>query len=133
MKKIRKLLKYLLIGLFAFVIINEVWLMIDPPSLDRDWAWDQSVLADISFDGDIVSARDVRNFDYSSASEYSMHYYDETYDITKLERMWYIIEPFGEQDGPAHTMLSFDFSDGKYLSVSTEIRKELGESFSAVK
>lgn len=74
-----------------------------------------------------------RDFDYTSTTDYTPSYYNEVYDIKKLERMWYIIEPFGEQDGPAHTMMSFDFSDGKYLAVSTEIRKEKGESFSAVK
>jgi len=32
--------------------------------------------------------------------------------------------------GPAHTFLSFGFDDGQYLSISVEIRKEIGESFS---
>ena len=33
------------------------------------------------------------------------------------------------QDAVAHTFLSFGFSDGRYLSVSVEIRPEVGESY----
>ena len=80
-----------------------------------------------------VHVANVRNFDYQSVDEYTPAYYDATYDTDKLERVWYIIEPFGSRDGPAHTMLSFDFADGKHVSVSVEIRKEVGESFSALK
>ena len=45
-----------------------------------------------------------------------------------------MVEPFkGEWGGAAHTLLTYGFSDKSYLSVSVEIRKEEGESFSAFK
>lgn len=87
----------------------------------------------MSFEGDIVSIKNLRNYDYRATDDYTPAYYDEVFDLSKLTRAWYIIEPFGECDGPAHTMMSFDFEDDKYLSVSVEIRKEKGESFSALK
>ena len=43
-----------------------------------------------------------------------------------------MIVPFSNFDGPAHTMLSFGFSDGKKLVISAEVRKERGESFAAL-
>jgi hypothetical protein len=36
-------------------------------------------------------------------------------------------------DGPAHTMVSFGFRDGRYLAISVEIRKEAGEQFSPLR
>jgi len=91
------------------------------------------MLADISINENFVEVKNARNFDYKTTDDFTPAYYDATYDITKLIRAWFIIEPFGERDGPAHTMLSFDFSDGQRIAVSAEIRKEIGESFDAVK
>ena len=41
--------------------------------------------------------------------------------------------PFGDMKGPAHTLVSFGFSDGSYLAISVELRREPGEKFSPVK
>lgn len=103
------------------------------PSNDRVWATDQRVLSVAEFDGDIVTVRNVRNFRYRSTKEYDIAYEDRTYDLSTLESLWYIVEPFSDWEGAAHTFLSFGFSDGQYVSVSIEIRKEEGEEFSAWK
>lgn len=68
--------------------------------------------------------RDVRNFRYKTVTDWTSAYYDATYDASQIERVWYLIEPFSSKEGPAHTMLSFEFSDGRFLAVSAEIRKE---------
>jgi hypothetical protein len=48
-----------------------------------------------------------------------------------VERAWFLVEPFSRDwRGPAHTLVSFQFADGRYLAVSAEIRKEKGEEFS---
>lgn len=109
------------------------WYFSKAPSLDRDWNDDQKILAEISFNGTKIGLKNGRNFDYKSEKEFTIDYYDAHFDTTKLSRAWYIIEPFGERDGPAHTMLAFDFSDGQHVAVSAEIRKEKGESFDALK
>jgi hypothetical protein len=44
-----------------------------------------------------------------------------------------VVEPFASWRGPAHTFLSFGFSDGQYLAISAEIRKERAETFSPLK
>jgi hypothetical protein len=103
--------------------------MMQIPSLERNWNLDQKILPSISFEDTIVSVKNVRNIDYVTTTDYRVNHYDAQYDVTKLIRAWYIIEPFGERDGPAHTMITFDFSDGKYVTISAEIRKEVGESF----
>ena len=47
--------------------------------------------------------------------------------------MYYIVEPFGDWEGAAHTFFSFEFEDNQFVSISVEIRKEQGEDFSALK
>lgn len=122
--------------LVLFALIGggfSLWYFAQMPSLDRNWNDDQKILAEISFNGTKISLKNGRNFDYRSEQDFTIDYYDTHFDTTKLSRAWYIIEPFGERDGPAHTMLAFDFSDGQHVAVSAEIRKEKGESFNAFK
>jgi hypothetical protein len=102
------------------------------PSLLRDWASDQKILPNVVFSGNVIRVENVRDFRYRSTSDYDVRYVSETYDLDAIDSLYFVIEPFSEFDGPAHTMLSFGFSDGKYVSVSPEIRKEKGESFSPV-
>lgn len=101
------------------------------PSLDREWNVDQTILPTITFSGNLVKINDLRSFEYKSTTDYKAFLYDENYNLDKIESLYYIIEPFSEFDWPAHTMLSFWFSNGKYLIISAEIRKEIWESFSA--
>ncbi len=130
----KRVLKYF--GFFIVLIVAG-WLILVitvRPSLNREWTRDQQILARASFDGDIVSISHIRNIDYRSTSDYDVHYYDKVFDLNKIESMWYMVEPFaGYGAGAAHTLVSFGFAGGEYVAISVEIRKEQGESFSAVK
>ncbi len=112
---------------FACVQITE------RPSNQRDWSPDQAVLARAEFDGERVTVRNVRNFEYRSVREYAVRYETRSYDLSKLDSMWFMVERFGPHDemtpAIAHTLLSFGFG-GEYVAVSVEIRKERGESYS---
>ena len=103
------------------------------PSNDRDWSPDQARLARIEVEGDMATVHDVRNFHYRSTSDYDARWADRRYDLAQLRSAWFVVEPFSDFAGAAHTFLSFGFANGEYLAVSVEIRKEKGESFSALK
>lgn len=103
------------------------------PSTDRDWAADQTVLPWAEFAGSMVTVHGIRNFTYVSETDYQPAWYDRTFDLRELSSAWFIVEPFGEFDGAAHTFVSFGFRNGEYVAVSVEIRKEKGETFSALK
>lgn len=99
------------------------------PSLDKNWEEDQKILTDVSIDGGNISLKNIRSFRYRDFDDYEAWYYDADYSIDDVISVDYIIEPFGNIDGFAHTMLSFWFTWGRYLSVSAEIRKEVWELF----
>jgi hypothetical protein len=103
------------------------------PSNDRDWAADQAVLAFADFQGQQVTVHNIRRITYRTATDFSVEYRDQTYDLDRLESVDFIVVPFNATPDMAHTMLSFGFSDGQYLGVSVEIRKERGESFNPLK
>jgi hypothetical protein len=119
--------------LALLVIAYALFVMIVRPSNDRDWSVDQGRLPHAEFNGPLVTVHDIRNFRYRSESDYTPAYYDKTFDLRRLDSVWFVVEPFGKWRGPAHTFVSFGFGPHDYLGVSVEIRKEKGESFSPLK
>jgi hypothetical protein len=62
---------------------------------------------------------------------FTVRHYDQTFNLDALDSAWFVVEPFhASVEGPAHTLMSFGFADGKYVAISVEIRKEPGEKFS---
>lgn len=106
------------------------------PSNARTWSGDQTKLPSATFEGDLVHVKDIRNFHYRSTTDYDPAWYDRTFDLRELESLWFLVEPFDEGKGAAHTLVSFGFAGPagpEYLAISVEIRKEVGEEFSVVK
>ncbi len=104
--------------------------MLVRPSNDRDWSPDTERTASAVVIEDLVQIKNVRNAQYRSTTDFDVQWEDRTYDLKKLESVWFIVEPFSDWRGPAHTFLSFGFGNGEYVAISIEIRKEKGESFS---
>lgn len=124
--------KFIVILILLIGILLIFWLSIKP-SNDRDWSLDQSVLPYAEIDGDLVNIYNIRNFTYESTTSYTPNYYDATFNINDIRSIDYVVEPFSDWEGSAHTFLTFGFADDRYVSISVEIRKEKGESFSALK
>lgn len=100
------------------------------PSNERDWAADQSRLASAVINRDVVRISNLRNAVYRTSSDFNVRWESRSYDLSQLDSVWFMVEPFADWRGPAHTLLSFGFADGQYLAISVELRKERGESFS---
>ncbi|HEU4565837.1 MAG TPA: DUF4105 domain-containing protein [Gemmatimonadaceae bacterium] len=98
------------------------------PRNDRDWSPDQAVLAWAELDGHIARVHNVRDNRYRTPEDYDVRHEDRSYDLDSLESVWLMVEPI-TSPGIAHTLVSFGFAGGKYVSVSVEIRKEKGEHF----
>lgn len=115
--------------LFASIVLW--WLQIQP-AIDRQWQQDVERLAYATIEGDLVTVRNVRNFDYKSEFNYLPAYYTKTYDLSKLEGVD-LFSTYWMGPAIAHTMLSFNFGEGGHLAISIEARKEKGESYSSIK
>lgn len=133
MKYINLLGKLILWAIAIIVIAYIALIIIVRPSNDRDWTVDQAVLPSAEINGNLVSIKNIRNFSYTSTHDYTPGYYDATFDLSKIKNVYFVVEPFSGYVGAAHTFLSFEFGGDRFVSISVEIRKEKGESFSAVK
>jgi hypothetical protein len=114
-----------------FVAFLFVWGSIRP-SNDRDWQPDVALLPYATFDGDLVTIHNIRNFDYRTDVDYTPHYYDKTFDLRKLDEVD-LIAVYWMGDAIAHVMLGFGFEGSDYLTVSIETRKEVGESYDTIR
>lgn len=102
------------------------------PSNDREWAPQHAVLPQIEINGDKMRVFNVRNFRYLTDSDHIVDYYDETYRLSDLQSVDFIVTPFDGAPMLAHTMLSFGFRGDKYLVASVEVRLEKDETYSPV-
>ena len=103
------------------------------PSNDRNWRPEQSRLAWAEVAGDQFTIRNIRNNQYVTEDQFVPRYYDRQIRLSQIQSVDYVVVPFPTHASLAHTMLSFEVDDGSYITVSAEVRKELGEKYSVVK
>jgi len=119
-----------LLGVLWFVVL--IWWLSIAPRNDRDWSPDVARLATATRDGDLVTIGNVRDFDYSSETDFTARWEDRVYDLSRVRGA----DMFVSYWGPtliAHTIMSWEFEDGRHLAMSIETRKEKGESYSALR
>lgn len=127
----RKAVKILAVLFGLAVAVVALSVLTRSASHDRGWIQAHAQLPQISFEGTLVAVQNVRNFSYANNRDIvEANYYQHTYDLSELESAWYGISHFAEFKGVAHTFLSFGFSDGAYLTLSIEARREIGEAYS---
>jgi hypothetical protein len=108
-----------------------------PPSNERDWEYGMATLPHITVTGDVVRVEHVRDFRWTGDAAPSSGYVDRTFDAQRLERVWFVEEPFTMApfygfDGVAHTYFVFDFQDQPPVAVSVESRRERGEGYDSI-
>ena len=117
---------------FLMDLVVVTWWLGIAPSNDRTWIPDVARLASVEMDGDLARFRNVRNFDYhSSDTDFTPTWEERTFDLSKVRGVDIF---FSEWGAPmiAHTIMSWEFDDGRQLAISIETRKEVGEAYSAV-
>jgi len=101
------------------------------PRADRDWQPDMARIADARIDGDMLTVANVRNFTWRSDEDYDQRWETRSYRLSQLTGANLFLS-YWAGESIAHAIVSFDFADSDPLAFSIEIRKEKGESYSAI-
>lgn len=121
----------------AFLVLSALlvlWWSMIPASNDREWLGELSRSTRAEVDGDMVTLTNLRNYDWTDANHFrEPRYYDETFDLSKIEEVDLVLCYWDEMRAIGHTIISFGFSDGKRVAASIEIRREEGESYDTLK
>lgn len=117
------------VAMFAF----QAGCQLLTPGVDSDWAVDQALMPRAVIDGDEVIIHNIRGSDYRSADDFTVKYFDKTYRLDQLETVDFVVVPFSDLPGGAHTFLSYGFADGGRVAISVEARRKRGEVYSALR
>ena len=107
------------------------WLSLEPSNA-RNWQQDVAQVPTAEIQGSMVTIRNVRDFAYRTETDYTERWETRSYDLSRLQGLDLFMIYWGSPS-IAHTILSWQFDDGRHLAVSIETRKEIGESYSAVR
>jgi len=114
-----------------WVALFVLWTRLEPTN-DRVWQPEVAVLPFATISGDQVTVHNIRNFDYRSEDDYTVGYYDKTFDLRGL-RSVDIVTSYWMGPAIAHVFVSFGFEGDDYLAISIEVRKPKGEAYSTLK
>lgn len=104
------------------------------PSNDRSWVNDNQRLASVEITGDKAHIKNVRDFSWRTTKDYDERWIDMTINLNKVRKIWFILEYFSpERKEMAHTILSYEFDDGRRLACSIEVRRKEGSRFHPLK
>ena len=112
------------------------------PRTDRLWVPEHARMPRATIDGHRVRIENVRNFRHLAPGQFEAAYDDRTYDLDRLESVWFVLVPFGTSwRGPAHSFVSFGFRGDstaagrtapEFVAISIEARRERGETYGAL-
>jgi hypothetical protein len=122
--------KWIGIGTGGLIGIFLVWLFLQQPSHNRDWEIGQEKLPYMFLDNGVLTIENFRNFYWYNGGDADITYEMRTFDFDKMETVDVFISHFDEFEGLAHIFVSFGFSDGEYVVISLETRRERNEEFS---
>lgn len=117
----------ILVSLSVFVL----WQLSKQVPANSDWKDTLKVLSTAEFSGNIVTVKNVRNFKYDVNGNPTVEqYYDKTYDLSAIKKVWYVTDPFHPGSPFAHTYLSFEFKNESFLAISIEGRLTKDQQYS---
>ena len=125
----------LLIGVYGAVwLVGLGWFFSIEPKQDREWMAEVDQRVSYERDAtnpDLITLTNIRNFDWQTEEDAIEHWDTRTIDLSKLSGVD-VTNSYWMGPLIAHTLVSFRFEDDRPLAFSFEIRKEDGESFSAL-
>ena len=101
------------------------------PSNDRLWADDVARITSGTIDGNRVTLRNVRNFDWRSNDDYTERWETREYDLDKLSSVDMVMS-YWDGWAIAHMLISFGFDDGRHVVFSVEVRRQKNLVYSEI-
>ncbi len=116
------------VTLSLFILILIAWAQVKPTH-NKIWADGTNKLPSVTVDNNKIHIRNIRDFIYTSETDYQINYLDKSYDLNNLTKLDYILSYWDGNKAIAHTMFSFGFNNGENLAISVEVRHKKGEEY----
>lgn len=118
--------------LWLLVLVNLLTYHLLPGPTPTQWQKPWAVAPGFEQQGDILTIRNIRDFRYRTEQDSDARYRTETYDLNTLSGVDFAECHWDDLVTVCHTMLSFNFADGRRLVVSAETRLPEGVEQNAI-
>jgi len=108
------------------------WWLRQKPSHNRDWDASVAVLPWAVREGDVVTIKNIRNFEYRSLGDFTVRYETRTFHLSNLKTADVIFFNWGSP-WMSHPILVFDFGSDGRICVSIEVRYRKGQNYSILR
>ena len=123
---------FLVFSVASLLILRRHFAM--SPSNERSWVNDNERLATVEIEGDSAIFRNVRDFNWRTTKDHDEKWIDMKVDLSRVTKIWFVLEYFSpDRKEMAHTILSYEFEDGRRLACSIEVRKKKGVSYNPLR
>ena len=112
-------------------LLVSLWWSFLPASNDRVWAAEYARNLTASFDGDLVTLGNVRNFRWQTIDTAEESWETRVFDagsVTSVD----VFTSVWSNPLIAHVMVSFGFADGQHITFSAETRRREGQVYSTL-
>ncbi len=120
-----------LIGYGLAFAALALWFALIEPRNDRVWSPEMARALTYDRDSNIIVVSNVRNFNWTGPAKAVERWEKRRYDLNALKSVD-VLSLYWKGPRIAHTYFSFVWSNGEALSISVEIRKEMGEAYSPI-
>ena len=108
--------------LWVLVAVNIITYHCIPGPTPERWQKPWALAPVFEQQGDQLTIRNIRDFRYRTEEDSDARYRTETYDLNTLVGVDFAECHWDGMTAICHTMLSFNFADGRHLAVSAETR-----------
>jgi hypothetical protein len=116
----------------ACSLIVILWWLTLKPSDNENWQADVSRTAYAEVQGNLVTIHNLRNCEYHAEFDYTCQWETKQVNLDDIRGLDLFVDYWGSP-WIAHTILSFDFGNGVHVPFSIEARKQVGQSYSAIR
>lgn len=118
--------------LWVLVAVNIITYYCIPGPTPERWQKPWALAPVFEQQGDQLTIRNIRDFRYRTEEDSDDRYRTETYDLNTLVGVDFAECHWDGMTAICHTMLSFNFADGRHLAVSAETRLPEGVEQGAI-
>ncbi len=120
------------LSLWLLVLLNTITYHCIPGPTPEQWQKPWTHAPEFEQNGDILTIHNIRDFRYRTEEDSDARYRTESYDLNTLQGVDFASCHWDGMTAICHTMLSFNFTDGRRVVVSAETRLPEGVEQGAI-